>query len=157
MRTTAPTFSFFLLSRIVARKGDYESQNYLVRIKMAGVSEISQLLSNPAMLHNVTKEAFASVDTENCGVIDESKLKQVMQQVCSRVGCPPHVSEAMTKMQITGSFDLQGTEILVKHVLTKSQSLIGQTYDPPFLPEFEITNKIEELNKELFALEEQFE
>ena len=84
---------------------------------------INKILNNNALLEEVTKRAFDSVDTDKSGKIEIKELKEILLQISSDFGTEQPNDEDIGKiMEIldtdkSGTIELGEFQVLIKDIL----------------------------------------
>ena len=84
---------------------------------------INKILNNNALLEEVTKRAFDSVDTDKSGKIEIKELKEILLQISSDFGTEQPNDEDIWKiMEIldtdkSGTIELGEFQVLIKDIL----------------------------------------
>ncbi|KAL4442569.1 hypothetical protein ABPG74_006975 [Tetrahymena malaccensis] len=84
---------------------------------------VSDILNNEDKLNKVAKVAFDAVDTDGSGQINQSELKQVMDQITRNIGAQPPTQEEIDQVLKNldtdgdGSVSFQEFKVLIKNIL----------------------------------------
>ena len=87
------------------------------------VNAIRDILNDTQKLHEITKIAFDSVDTDKSGSIDEYELERVLSQISSDMGADPPSKEDVKEVlkyldtDNSGKIEFKEFEVLIKDVL----------------------------------------
>ena len=87
------------------------------------VNAIREILNNEDQLHEITKLAFDSVDTDGSGSIDQYELESVLAKISNDMGADPPSKDDVKELlkfldtDKSGKIEFKEFEVLIKNAL----------------------------------------